>query len=89
MPLEYTVYSGTSSKKYNGFTRYKMGEVPDGCQLVIVNFDGDLELWIVEKNGLKNLRAYYQDEWGKNRSIPLQQFNCSGVEKNFKADKWF
>ncbi len=91
MSIEYTVYRGSQPATiYKGITRYKMGDVPSGCSLVIVNFDGDLDLWVVDgKNGLKALRSYYQEEWGKDRSIPFQEFTCSGVMKDIKADKWF
>lgn len=90
MPLEYLHYKGTQVTKYKGFARYKMGEVPEGCSLVIVKVAGGFELWIVEgKNGLKDLRAYYQNDLGKDYSLPFQEFNCTSAEKDMKSDRWF
>lgn len=90
MSIEFTSYKGTTSKSYKGITPYKMGDIPSGLSLVIVNFDGNLEIWLVDgKQGLKALREYYQDEWGKTRSTPFQEFNCTSVLKDMKADKWF
>ncbi len=72
----------------NGHTREGMAEyhhrdqITEGQFLVIVSFDGEPELWIVEgEEGMKALMAHYGDEWGPDR-VTFRRF-APAPEQNF------
>ena len=66
----YTVRDGDECTVYYGFKMFNIHRIQEGDRIVVAEFEGDPELWIVESDeGIENLKQYYEDVWSQ--QVPI------------------